>query len=219
MALHTLKTAIFGGVGYGVLRFLCGTNRLSITGTDVIDRYVGQGRNILTFWHSRLFYLVYYYALRVRTPKASILISLSRDGDYGQALVDWLKQDAVRGSSSRGGTKAVLALAARLDQGNNIALTPDGPRGPAFQVQDGVIRLAQVTGASIIPASYDASRKWTLKSWDRFILPKPFGRIHLALGEPIYVPKEMSPDERILYGKKVQDALLQLDGLCADQVR
>jgi len=218
-ALHRLKTAVFGFGAYHLLRLVCGSNRLSITGTEVTDQVVGQGHNIFAFWHSRLFYLVYYYARHITTPKASILISLSRDGDYGHALVNWLKQDAVRGSSSRGGTRAIRALAGRLAEGYNVALTPDGPRGPALEVQQGVIRLAQVTGARIIPVSYDASRKWTLRSWDRFILPKPFGRIHMAIGEPICVPRDISQDEVRAYRDRLQDSLARLDRLCEDRVR
>jgi len=218
MALHRLKTAVFGCLGFRGLRFICSSNRLSISGTEVIDRYVRQGGNIFAFWHSRLFYLIYYYAFHVKTPKVSILISLSRDGDYGETLVARMGQDVVRGSSSRGGTQAMRALAARLAQGYNVALTPDGPRGPAFQVQDGIVRLAQLTGARIIPVSYDARSKWTLRSWDRFIVPKPFGTIHAALGEPLSVPRQASPGQIHEYRDRLQDVLTGLDRLCADHV-
>jgi lysophospholipid acyltransferase (LPLAT)-like uncharacterized protein len=217
-ALHTFKTAIFGCLGYHFIRGLCSTQRLSITGLEVFEQ-VRRGHNIFAFWHSRLFYLVYFYSCRIKTPKASILISLSRDGDYGQALVSRFKQDAVRGSSSRGGAKAAWALAAKLTEGHNLALTPDGPRGPAFQVQDGIVRLAQVTGAPLIPVTYDASRKWTLKSWDRFILPKPFAKIHLAIGEPIHVPSRASAEEVKTCRDQLQEALTRLDGICAEKVR
>jgi lysophospholipid acyltransferase (LPLAT)-like uncharacterized protein len=217
--LHRLKTTVLGCVGHPLVRFIDGSNRLSITGEKILDQYAGQGGCIFAFWHSRIFFMIYYYSRYIRTPKVSTLISMSRDGDYAASLVERFGQNAVRGSSSRGGMKAIRTLTHCLADGHNVALTPDGPRGPAFQVQEGVIRLAQVTGARIIPASYDASRKWTLKSWDRFIFPKPFGRIHLAVGEPLCVPREASPDESSLYRQKVQDALLQLDGLCANQVR
>jgi hypothetical protein len=217
--LHTLKTQLFGCVGYCVIQGICGSNRLTLSGLERIKDSVSQGHNIFALWHSRLFYLVYFYCHHVKSPKTSILISLSRDGDYGQALVRWFKQDAVRGSTSRGGARAAWALASRLAAGNNLALTPDGPRGPAFQVQDGIIRLAQVTGATIIPASYDASRKWTLKSWDRFILPKPFGRIHLAIGEPFRVPSEASASDVKTYCQRLQDSLTELDAVCTEKVR
>jgi lysophospholipid acyltransferase (LPLAT)-like uncharacterized protein len=216
---HRIKVRIFGCVGYYLIQGICRSNRFSVSGLESIRESVQQGHNIFALWHSRLFYLVYFYCRHVRTPQASILISLSRDGDYGQALVSRFKQDAVRGSSSRGGAKAAWALASRLAAGKNLALTPDGPRGPAFQVQNGIVRLAQVTGSTIVPVSYDASRKWTLKSWDRFILPKPFGRIHMAIGEPIRVPSHASAEEVKLYCQKLQDALTELDARCAEKVK
>ena len=216
---HRIKVRIFGCVGYYVVQGICRTNRLTVSGLECIRESVQQGHNIFALWHSRLFYLVYFYCRHVKTPQTSILISLSRDGDYGQALVGRFKQDAVRGSSSRGGAKAAWALAGRLAAGNNLALTPDGPRGPAFQVQEGVVRLAQVTHSPIIPVSYDASRKWTLRSWDRFILPKPFGRIHMALGEPIQVPADASPEDVKAYCQKLQNVLAGLDATCAEKVK
>ena len=216
--MRRLKTAIVGCVGCELLQFVCWSNRLSVTGSEVLDRYAGQGGNIFAFWHSRLFYMVYHYARYIRTPKASALISLSRDGDYAQAVLGRFRQDAVRGSSSRGGSRAIRALAGRLAEGYNVALTPDGPRGPALQVQKGVIRLAQMTGARIIPASYDASRKWTLHSWDRFIFPRPFGRIHLAVGEPLCVPRETSPDGVKDSCAQLQEALTLLDRTCKEQI-
>jgi len=217
-AMHRLKTAVFGCLGYRVIKYVCGSNRVSVTGSDLIDRYVSQGRNIIAFWHSRQLYLLYHYGRYVRTPTISILISLSRDGDYAAAVANRFRQDAVRGSSSRGGSRAIRVLADKLAEGHNVALTPDGPRGPAFQVQKGVIRLAQITGTRIIPVSYDASRKWTLHSWDRFILPKPFGRIHMAVGEPLCVPCELSAEGVEDYCTRLQDALTLLDRTCAERV-
>ena len=147
-----------------------------------------------------------------------MLVSMSRDGDYGAALVRRLKQDAVRGSSSRGGQAAVRKLVSRIAAGSNVAITPDGPRGPALVVGEGVVKLAQMTGARIIPVSYDASRKSLLKSWDRFVVVKPFGRVHVAFGDPILVPRRISPEERGRYLSQVERALLDLDRVCAEEL-
>lgn len=215
---YRLKTRVFGCVGPLFVRFICGSSRLSVTGSEILARHAAQGRCVFAFWHSRIFFMIYYYARYLRTCRVSTLISLSRDGDYAAILAERFGQEAVRGSSSRGGMKALRALAGRLAEGHNVALTPDGPRGPALQVQDGVIRLAQITGATIIPLSYDARSKWTLRSWDRFILPKPFGRIHMAVGEPFSVPKQASPEELREHRDRLQQALTNLDRLCADQV-
>jgi len=194
------------------------TCRLRITGLEILEKYSPQGRNIFAFWHGRLVYLIYYYAKIVKTPKASILVSQSRDGDYGAAIVKYFKHDCVRGSSSRGGHQAIRQLADRLDAGFNLALTPDGPRGPAFQVRPGIIKLAQFTDAHIIPASYAASRYLTLKSWDRCIVPLPFCRIHMALSDPIHVPRGSSPEEIETIRARLQSVLADLDDLCRQEV-
>src|SRR4030042_1730318 len=131
--MHKLLTTIFGFCFNLLLRFVCGSNRLTVTRQDVFDRYVEQGGNIFVFWHSRLFYLVYYYVRRAPKRRACMLVSRSRDGDYGVALVRRLGQDAVRGSTSRGGQTAIRELADKIAQGSNVAITPDGPRGPAFK--------------------------------------------------------------------------------------
>lgn len=213
--MHKLLTIIFAFFFNLLLRGVCGSNRLTVTKQDVFDDYVEQGGNIFVFWHSRLFYLVYYYVMRSPRRKACMLVSMSRDGDYGAALVRWLKQDAVRGSSSRGGQAAIRKLVSRIADGNNVAITPDGPRGPALTVREGVIKLAQMTGAKIIPVSYDATGRLLLKSWDRFMIVKPFGRVHMAFGEPVEVPRRISPEDRRGYAEQLERALHRLDRVCA----
>jgi lysophospholipid acyltransferase (LPLAT)-like uncharacterized protein len=216
--MHKFLTTVFGYVLDVAIRCVCGSNRLTVSNEAIFQRYVDQGNNIFAFWHSRLFFLVYYYVTRAGDRKASILVSMSRDGDYGAALVRRLRQDAVRGSTSRGGQKAIRKLASKLTQGNNVAITPDGPRGPAFTVNEGVIRLAQLTGARIIPVSYDATRKRLLKSWDRFMAVMPFGRVHMAFGEPLEVPRHLSPEMRRHYAEQLTEMLRQLDRLCAERL-
>lgn len=214
--MHKCLTIVFAFLFNLLLRFVCGSNRLTVTKQAVFDTCVDDGHNIFVFWHSRLFYLVYYYIRQAPRRKVSILVSMSRDGDYGAALVRRLKQDAVRGSTSRGGQKAIRKLAGKLTEGNNIAITPDGPRGPAFAVNEGVIKLAQLTGARIIPVSYDATRKRLLKSWDRFVVVMPFGRVHLAFGDPFKVPRHIGPEERSRYTKDLERTLHRLDEICAE---
>lgn len=219
-ALHPLATRLFAGIVYGYMRLVGITNRLTVSGTSTWNDEVLQGRNICAFWHNRMFYSVYYYCVVVKSaPPASILISMSRDGDYGAALVKVLRQETVRGSSSRGGRRAIRQLGQCLQQGYNIALTPDGPRGPAEQVQMGIIRLAQMTGSPILPISYDASRKRIFKkSWDHFILPLPFGRIHLAFGAPIRVKPQARGPALEKARQELERALLDLDEHCQRQV-
>lgn len=216
--MHKFLTIAFAFSFNLLLRFICGSNRLTVTRGDVFETYAEQGGNIFTFWHSRPFFLSYFYVKNTRNRKLSVLVSLSRDGDYGASLVRKLKQDVVRGSTSRGGQKAVRALAARIAEGNNVAITPDGPRGPALRVSEGVIKLAQITGAKIIPISYDATRKRLLKSWDRFIVVLPFGRVHVAFGEPIEVPRRITPAQRDEYRELLERTLRGLDEICVREL-
>ncbi|HOV77932.1 MAG TPA: lysophospholipid acyltransferase family protein [Sedimentisphaerales bacterium] len=216
--MHKVLTIVFAFFFSLLLRCVCGSNRLTVTRRDIFDEYVEQGNNIFVFWHSRLFYLVYYYMLRAPRCKVCMLVSMSRDGDYGAALVRRLKQEVVRGSSSRGGQAAVRNLVSRIASGSNVAITPDGPRGPALTVSEGVVKLAQMTGARIIPVSYSASRRFLLKSWDRFIVVKPFGRVHVAFGEPIRVPRRISSEQRRHFVKQVERALLALDQTCTEKL-
>ena len=212
--IHNILTRIFGFLFNLFLRFCCGTNRLSVTRPDIFDQYVEQGQNIFAFWHSRLFYLVYFYVKYAKCRKIAILVSMSRDGDYGVALARKLNQNYVRGSTSRGGPQAIRKLADRLAEGDNIAITPDGPRGPARKANDGVIRLAQLTGARVIPVSFQATRKRNLKSWDGFIFVKPFGKVHAAFAEPITIARNLDANELESCRAKLEQTLLDLDSLC-----
>lgn len=148
----------------------------------------------------------------------TILASMSKDGDYATALAYRLGLDVIRGSSSRGGQQAVRNLTDKASQGNNIAIAIDGPRGPVYTVNEGVIKLAQLTGGKIIPVSYDATRKWGLKSWDRFMIVKPFGRVHMAFGKPMEIPRNLPGDEFEKYRGKLKEVLLELNRICAEKL-
>jgi len=215
---HRFLTTVFASVAVLLLRMVCGSNRLTTTRAEEFGRYVEQGGNIFAFWHDRLFYLAYFYVKKARDHKVTMLVSLSRDGDYGVALVRRLGQKVVRGSSSRGGRRAVTELARAIAEGGNVAITPDGPRGPAHKVNEGTIKLAQITGARIIPVSFAASRKRRLNSWDRFILVMPFGRVHVAVGAPIEVPPRTTAAEREQYCEQLERSLSLLGRTCTDQL-
>jgi lysophospholipid acyltransferase (LPLAT)-like uncharacterized protein len=216
--MHNILTKLFAFLFNLFHKFICRTNKLSTTRLDIFEKYAELGGNIFAFWHSRLFYPVYYYAKTVKKRKVSILVSMSRDGDYGAAFVQKLKQDVVRGSTRKGGPQAIRKLAGRAAAGNNLAITPDGPKGPAFKVKEGVIKLAQLTGARIIPVSYQATRRKKLKSWDGFMVVKPFGKVHMAFAEPIQIPRETASNKAEEYRRKLENTLLELDRICAEEL-
>lgn len=216
--MHKLLTVLFAHLFVVFLRLVCSLNRTTVTRQDIFDTYVEQGNNIFVFWHSRLFFLVYYYIRSGVKCPVSALVSMSKDGDYGAALARKLRQDAVRGSTTRGAPKAIRELATKAARGYNLAITPDGPRGPVSTVSEGVIKLAQLTGARIIPVSYDATRKRLLKSWDRLIIVKPFGRVHVGFAEPFQVPRNITAEERLRYVKHLKQALQSLDQVCEERL-
>ena len=124
------------------------------------------------------------------------MASASKDGGLLAGILDCFKVQPVRGSSSRRGAQALLELTTWAERGYDLALTPDGPRGPCYAVQDGAVALAQVTGLPILPVSINVDWKIRIKSWDRFQIPLPFSRCELITEKPIHVPREATDAQR-----------------------
>ena len=124
------------------------------------------------------------------------MVSASKDGAFLSAILSRFKVQPVRGSSSRRGSQALLELVTWAEKGYDLAITPDGPRGPCYSVQDGIISLAQITGLPIIPASLQIGWKFRPKSWDRFHIPFPFTRCEVIFEKPVHVPREAAGSER-----------------------
>jgi lysophospholipid acyltransferase (LPLAT)-like uncharacterized protein len=138
------------------------------------------------------------------------LISASRDGDLLTDAVHRFGYNVVRGSSSKLGASAVLQMSQILAGGDGIIITPDGPRGPAYELSPGVIFLAQKTGAPVIPINIEYSSCWRFKSWDRFILPRPFSRVHVVFGSPHRVAQTATPSEFESERLRLQNAMMTL---------
>jgi hypothetical protein len=163
---------------------------------------------IHAFWHNRMFLAAPFYERYCRGRTSYVFISRSRDGQFITDIAAYFGVRAVRGSSSRHGMSAALAaLRKSSDARTDIVITPDGPRGPRYQVQPGVLRLAQATGRPIVAVDIQLGWKIELKSWDRFQIPLPFSRCHVVLSEPIHVPPEANEEELVALGRKLADAL------------
>jgi lysophospholipid acyltransferase (LPLAT)-like uncharacterized protein len=158
---------------------------------------------IYAFWHARQAFLPYLHA----GDRIHPLISLSKDGEIIAQVCQHFGLVPARGSSSRGGTEAARELLQWVESGDRIGITPDGPKGPREEVQDGVLYLAQKTGAPIVPVAYGAKRCWIFSSWDRFILPQPFNRIAMAYGNPIYIGIQDNLESRAV---ELKEALIQI---------
>lgn len=146
------------------------------------------------------------------------MTSRSKDGELVSQVLQGFGFETARGSSSRGGEAAVMEMAELLSQGLDAGITPDGPRGPCYEVQPGAIMLSQISGIPIIPATYDIARKKRLKSWDRFIVPYPFSRGVLIFGDPLYVDRDAGDAERGKVREKLQAALLDLNAKAAEML-
>ena len=163
---------------------------------------------IIAFWHNRTALMAYFYERYSRGRSALTFISRSRDGQFMTDVAARFGIKAVRGSSSRHGTSAMLAaIRAASDQHVDLAITPDGPRGPRYQIRPGLIRLAQATQRPIVAVTYQLKWKRELKSWDRFHVPLPFSTCHLITGEPIFVPETASEAELAEISARVTEAL------------
>jgi lysophospholipid acyltransferase (LPLAT)-like uncharacterized protein len=149
---------------------------------------------IFCLWHNRL--AISMIVHRRHPRKLAALVSASKDGAFLAAVLGRFGVEQIRGSTSRRGPQALLELTSHAQRGYDLAVTPDGPKGPRYVVQQGVIALAQVTGLPIIPVTCNTRSKICLKSWDRFQIPLPFSRCELILNEPILVPRQADPTER-----------------------
>ncbi len=166
---------------------------------------------IYAIWHNRLALCMQAYEGFVKRRRAgarlAALVSASKDGGFLAAVLECFGVEPVRGSSSRRGPQALLELTTWAERGYDLAITPDGPRGPRYVVQEGAIYLAQITGLPIVPCSYHAAWKISAKSWDRFQIPLPFSRLEMRLGEVVRVPRETTDAEREQLRQKLEQNL------------
>ena len=171
-------------------------------------------RMIFAVWHNRLALCLLLYCRYVKQYQANrqlaAITSASRDGGLLARVLELFGVKPVRGSSSRRGAAALRELTTAADQGYDLAVTPDGPRGPCYVVQPGVIAAAQLTGLPVMPVCYSLSWKKTLRSWDRFQIPLPFTRVVVNFGEPLDVPPEADEAERERLRAELERRLLAL---------
>ena len=167
-----------------------------------------EGKNIiLATWHSRLFLTVYYYRYGLGGKKICVLISPSRDGEFIARIVRKFGYSAVRGSSRHYRKNAHEEALKKLSEGFDMGITPDGPRGPAEKVQQGVIHIASESGCPIVPMTFSTSRNTRLNSWDRFVFPHPFSKSVVIFGSPVYVPLDASKEEKMEKGRELESVL------------
>jgi lysophospholipid acyltransferase (LPLAT)-like uncharacterized protein len=185
--ISELKWRLIGISGKLLIDAIFLTSRIEVMGRGLVEDVMKSQKYILVFWHSRLLLPSY----MLKNINCLVLVSQSRDGEIIRRIINSQGQEAVRGSSTRGGLRALAGMIRNLKENQRPGgFSPDGPQGPRFKVKPGVITCAKKTGFPIVPVTYSASRIKVFSSWDRFILPLPFSRCTMAYGEPLYVPSD-----------------------------
>ena len=187
------KSRWAGRVGGWGIRLLGVTLRRELGGA-VKELNASAEPLIHLLWHNRI--LVSPYLFRKVYPKREVVVltSASKDGAVLAAAVKVFRVGAVHGSSSRRGAAALVALRRATKNGKDLVFTPDGPRGPRYELQPGVVKIAQTTGLAIVPLHINYLSYWTLKTWDGFRIPKPFSKVQVTLGDPITIPRDLDDE-------------------------
>ena len=173
------------------VRALGATLRLTEAGVESMQALWEDPRPLIyAVWHGRILMVPWLSARFERARAVRVLASRSRDGELVARWVAHFGMSVVRGSSSRGGAGALRALAAAVRAGHDVAVVPDGPRGPRERLQAGLVVLAAVTGAPVIPLGFAARPARRLHSWDRFLVPLPFARAAVVFGKAATVPRD-----------------------------
>ena len=178
------QVAAIAGVGYPLLNALGHTLRWRVEGLQYLDAIQASGRQpVMAFWHGRILPATFYF----RRRGIVVITSENFDGEWIARIIEHFGYGTARGSTSRGGLKAMLQLVRDMERGRPVGFTLDGPRGPAGVAQPGALWLARTTGNPVLPFHLEASRAWTLGSWDRTQIPRPFSRVALVIGAPMDV--------------------------------
>ncbi len=185
---------------YAAIQTVSVTLRYRWTDNSGVFEGQGPGAGIYCVWHNRLVLCMkaYYGYIKKHNHSSglAVMVSASKDGGFLSGVLECFGVEPVRGSSSRRGHQALRELTTWAKRDYDLAITPDGPRGPCYVVQDGIISLAQLTGMPIVPVTYNLGWKIRLKSWDRFQIPLPFSRCEMVYEKPVRVPRGATEADR-----------------------
>jgi len=190
------KTRLIATIGAGIMRMLFATLRFRITDRAGVLAEVPEKPLLWAFWHNRLLTVPYVFEHFFPGRLGAALISQSKDGAIISAIVEKFGIRPIRGSSSRGGARSLVEMKRAIEDGYVMAITPDGPRGPRYSLTPGLIKLAQITHGVILPIHITYSRFWSFKkSWDGFMIPKPFATVHITFDVLHEIPATISEEE------------------------
>jgi lysophospholipid acyltransferase (LPLAT)-like uncharacterized protein len=210
------EVAAIAGVGYPLINALGHTLRWRIEGWEHFERILASGRQpVMAFWHGRILPATWYF----RRRGIVVITSENFDGEWIARIIERFGYGTARGSTSRGARKAMLQLVRDMKRGRPAGFTVDGPRGPARVVQPGAIWLAGASGNPVMPFHLEASAHWTMRSWDRTQIPKPFSTVSIVIGEPLEVKRDLTGEELETARLDLQSRLIALESRAVELVR
>jgi lysophospholipid acyltransferase (LPLAT)-like uncharacterized protein len=206
--LRSIKWTVIGTLGRGLFWFLVKLSRMTVIGWDKCAALRQAKKPVIYLvWHGRLILAPYFF----RNRGAVAMVSPSEDGEIVVRIASKWGYKFVRGSSSHSIVRAWVEMKRELERGGEVVHVPDGPKGPSRKMKIGAIKLAQQTGAYLVPFTFSATKKKVLNSWDKLMLFYPFGRVVIMLGSPMTVPSDIDDDALEKERKKVEDACTQLE--------
>jgi hypothetical protein len=211
--MNDLRFRAAGLLGQGLLGSLFTTIRSTRVGEEHYLRFRQRDEPVIfVLWHGQLLPLIHLH----RGEGIVVLVSEHADGEYVTRVLLRHGFDTVRGSSTRGGIKGLKGLIRAARAGHDLALTPDGPQGPARVLKPGALVAAQLTGAPIIPVAAGASAAWHFESWDRFMVPRPLSRLRVEYGAPCVVPRDAGDEERDARAREIEATLNAMSRRCQE---
>jgi len=198
-------------LAYAIIETVWRTSRLRFVNLERLTTLVReQGAVVPVFWHQHLLMGARFIADRRAELKTGFMISPSVDGQAPTMLAGLYGAHVVRGSGSYTGMRAVRGVyQAIVKDGISPGITPDGPRGPRFKFKPGAIFTAQISGKAVVPIAYAAKPAWILKTWDKFVIPSPFAKVVIAIGEPYFPTKKLTDEQMAEAQRAKQAAMLQ----------
>ena len=199
-----LESKIVSVLTPSLIVWLSKSLRYKVVGREQLGHFTGNTGFIINVWHGQQMVGYYFF----RNCGYYILASMHRDGEYACKIMQRFGWNIVRGSSFKGAVSGLRKLLRALRQGNGVVLTPDGPRGPLYHIEPGGIFLAQKSGAPLIPLAFVFDRKWVSgKSWDQYVIPKPFARCVAYFGEPLYITETLTDGRLEIEKERLQAAI------------
>jgi lysophospholipid acyltransferase (LPLAT)-like uncharacterized protein len=205
--LDVVKFFLVSVAGYWVIRIICRTLRWEDIDWSNLEAVHQKGKRvIIAFWHGRIFLGTYAF----RDRGIVVMTSQNRDGEYIARVIRRFGYGVARGSSTRGSRGAIVEILRQNKSNQDVAFTIDGPLGPRYVAKPGAAFVARKTGNAVLPFCVAVDKKWVMRSWDHFVVPKPFSRAFLKMGTPIYVDENANDEEIRRAEAEIQSALNEL---------